>query len=618
MRVVERHVITEDLARVRPERREALRAWLDREIEDALASRAQQDAVWREALRLYEGVAKNPARNFPVENAPNTEVTLGAIAVDSLYAQILDLIYNISPLVTTRAITPDAVQAAKALQTFINWGVTNEWNLRPASEHTILDDVQLGTGVYYVPFVEMKKKTRLARWMARGPRIVSVPLEDFVLPAGAGGDLQLEPWVAVRTWYTEGEFADQATAGDWTRDVAQPVGQVGWVRSQRERLGHSVGTKVWSALYEIYRVWCYFDLDDDGTDEDLLVVYDRTSRQVLSLRYSPYERRPLEAMRYQLRAHLFYGMGVMDMIKPYQEEATEVHNARVLNMLLANARFWKAKHGSVPETMRVWPGKVQMMQEPADLDPVQMADVYPSSGQAEAIVISLAERRVGVNDMSLPRPSQVLGSRTPGITTLSMLQQVNRRFTPAFDGVRFATAAAIRQCLYRYQERLLSSDMEAEAHILRVLGPEQGALVVDLLKDDAFDEAVAVELQASSAVTNRDAERQNALLLVNILTQYYQRTLELVAIAANPQTPEPVREVARKIAEAAGEMIDRTIRAFDQVRDPETFIIRMDEQLDAIDGLNAEGMLGLQQMLQSVSTQIASGQPPVPLNGAGV
>ena len=68
--------------------------------------------------------------------------------------------------------------------------------------------------------------------------------------------------------------------------------------------------------------------------------------------------------------------------------------------------------------------------------------------------------------------------------------------------------------------------------------------------------------------TNKEADRQNAMMLIQILMGYYQRVLELVAIAADPQAPPEVKEVAIKIAEASGEVIDRTIRTFDSVRDP--------------------------------------------------
>ena len=161
--------------------------------------------------------------------------------------------------------------------------------------------------------------------------------------------------------------------------------------------------------------------------------------------------------------------------------------------------------------------------------------------------------------------------------------------------MRNGVSAAIRQCLYRYQEQLLSGNTRAAEHIIEVLGPEDGQRVVRVLKNERFDEHVSVELTAASVSTNKEADRQNAIILVNILTQYYQRILELAVVAVNPQTPPAIKKVVEKIASAAGEIIDRTIRTFDQVRDPGTFIINLEEgaefdQMSALAG-------GLQQLL---------------------
>ena len=129
---------------------------------------------------------------------------------------------------------------------------------------------------------------------------------------------------------------------------------------------------------------------------------------------------------------------------------------------------------------------------------------------------------------------------------------------------------------------------------------------------EGFDEHLDIELTASSASVNREADRQNSILLSNILAQYYQRTLELISIASNPQTPDEVRKVAIKISTAAGEVIDRTIRRFDQVRDPATFVVDMDEELARLNqqgGLPQEAM----QQLFGMLAQGAGQQQPLEL-----
>src|SRR3990167_1492923 len=180
------------------ERLNALKQYITEEVEDAFSSRSQLDQEWRDLMRQYEGGPKNPVKNFPIENAPNTEITLGAIACDSIYAQMIDLVYTTSPLVTVRPTNADYAEHAKAVQRFANL-VADQMQIRSPSEHTALDTVQLGTGAYYVPWVEHNRKTKSNTVLSRGPRAISVPIEDLIVPGGSYDDLQLMPWVGLRT-----------------------------------------------------------------------------------------------------------------------------------------------------------------------------------------------------------------------------------------------------------------------------------------------------------------------------------------------------------------------------------------------------------------------------------
>lgn len=613
MRTFERHPATEqpiDFTAIPEDRLIALQGWAQQELEDARSARHFQDVSWRNALRAYEGIPKNPVRNVPIENAPNIVVTLGAIATDAIFAMAIDLIYSVSPILTVRAVNgKEFIEHAKALQVLVNWGVEHVFDLRPASEHSIFDDVQLGTGIYYVPWVEHTKKTKSRKVSFAGPIIRSVAVEDIFVPGGSIADLERVRWLAMRDWTTRSELEDHAKNDNWNIDGVNPLGAVDWVRSQREKLGNTYQNRHSGSLYEIYHFYAYFDIDSDGIDEDIHFVYDRPSTNIIRITWNPFDRRPFEAMRYQLRAHLFFGLGVMDMMIPFQEEATVLHNERTLNTMLANARLWKGRAGQGLVNTTFYPNKVIELNNPRDdLVPEQMGDVYPSIGQGEAITISLAERRVGVNELSLPRPSQVMGSRTPANTALALLQQTNRRFTPAFDSIRLATGAAVKQCLYRYQEQLLSGNKKLEKTFVKVLGAESAALVIELLKSEDFDEQVSISLTAAGASVNRDQDKQNALLLVNVLAQYYERTLQLVSIASNPQTPKPIAETARKIADAAGEIIERTIRTFDSIRDPATFIIDVNEEIDQnVGDLPPEGLNGLGSILGILEGAAGSG-----------
>ncbi len=79
--------------KVTNERRQKFDSWLAAELMDAKAARTALEALWRELVRQYDAVPRTPFRNTPIENASNVEIPLGAIAVDSIYAQMIDLIW---------------------------------------------------------------------------------------------------------------------------------------------------------------------------------------------------------------------------------------------------------------------------------------------------------------------------------------------------------------------------------------------------------------------------------------------------------------------------------------------------------------------------------------------
>lgn len=593
-----------------PKQLEELSAHLTREVNDAIAMRASIEQRWVKMLTSYEGVPKRRSRDTPVENAPNIEVTLSATHADTVNAQALDMLFNISPFITARATENSsyAAEKVKAVQRFADHIALAEMNLKPALEHVLLDDIQLGTGVFYVPWTKSMKKTKTHKVTKQGPVSYAWPVEDVLVPTGACyTSIDDMPWIGLRTWMQESQLALFAQQDGWDISTVHPISAKDLTKVRREQLGRSFpGSAVKGDMYEIIYLFLYYDIDNDGVDEDLFVVWDRTSRNILKCCFNKYDYRPIEYMVYQRRAHMFYGMGVVEMLEPYQSAMTDLVNFWVLNAMLANARLWISRNQSVPDTVKIWPGKVQQYDgDPGDLQALVMADEYSSMPAAISMIGSFAEKRSGVNEMSLS-PSQAFGTRTPGSSMAYMMSQMNKRFVPAFNSMAAATAGAVRQGLYRYGEKVKAGDASIMEHISKVVGVEDGQLVIEALRDEGFDEQVTIELTGSSATLNREMDKQNAVLLVNILTTYYSRVIELGMLAANPQAPPEVKQLALNISKAATEVIDRTIRTFDQVRDPTTLLINMNEALDAVPA-EQQALGQIMQMLNP--QQQGQGQP---------
>jgi hypothetical protein len=581
------------------------------EIEAALAARAEYDADILDALRQYEGVPKVPYRNSPIENAPNIEITLGAIATDALYAQAITTIFSVNPILTVAATKEQQVKQAQALQDFCNWGIENEFGVRECAEHAIMDVIQLGTGAIYTPYVEVVRKTQTRRIIDRGPRCQPIPIENLIVPGGTVGDVTTAPWVAIRMFLSFADVKARAMMDDdqrerWTLDRRTlapflPCASLSQVQMQREAMSRTTSNTKQRKVYEVYAIFCTYDYDKDGEDEELLAFWDRSSSTLGWIDFTPHDYRPINKEVYQVRAHSWNGLGVMKMLAPYEEEVTQTHNDKATNVKLANFKVWGVKEAVAQEGVLTGiPNRIIPLGNPKeDLVALNMGEVYPSEGIYEATTLNLAERRVGLSDLGIPRPSQVLGTRTPATTAASLLQAGNNRFAPAFDNIRRLVAGGVKQCLWRYHERLRTETEggPAERNIRAVLGSPRADLVIQLLKEDDFLQSVNVELTASNASINRDADRQNSILLANFMGAWGEKILQLVQIASTPDIPEPVREAARKLAIAASAIAERTVRTFDQIRDPSRYIVDVEQELDAAAEIQPGPMQAIAQLL---------------------
>jgi hypothetical protein len=286
-------------------------------------------------------------------------------------------------------------------------------------------------------------------------------------------------------------------------------------------------------------------------------------------------------MCYQIRSHMVYGLGPMEMTMPFQKSLTDVYNHQLDNAFLANVRMFKSRYGAVKGgTVNIWAGRNLEMVNPEDLVEIKLSDTYMSLDAIQDKITSLAERRTGANELTHPNQQQTFGNRTPVGTSQALLSQANRRFTPAFDAIRLGTAGAMRQAILRYAERVRAGDTLVIEHLVRKLGPSDAEQVIDCLRDEHFDESIGISVTASSNAINKDADRQNAVLLANTLAPYYEKMLMLAQAMANPMTPPEVRSVALKICSATSELIDRIVRTFEQFKDPETFIVDPSQEIE--------------------------------------
>jgi hypothetical protein len=575
-------------------------------VEDGISKRYWLDQEFRENIRAYEAIPTLKSTEVaPDVGQPDIEIPVGAAMVDSIASSVYDLIFNTSPVFAVRG-SPGYEGHAYAFQLLANKILEDEFiNFLPAANEVILDTVMLGTGAYYVVSSRELVKKHSYEEIRLGPRIYSAPPEDIVVPGGTFPDANDMQFIGYRNYFFESELQEAAEASKWDISDFMVAGNVEWVRQRRiEAARTDVDLQIIGGIYEVFYIHCQYDYDEDGRAEDLFVVWDRTSYSVGWVGYAPYDSRPFVFSRYQLRPHIFYGVGVMTMAKPFEREVTEWHNFKMRNAHLANARVWAYKLGAVGigEELKISPNKAIGLADPVnDLIEKRMSDVYPSAQQYEAATIALAEMRIGTPAVGPAQRTGVqAGKRVPAATAATLMQQQNRRFAAPFDNIRRACAGAMTQCFMRMREQYDKGDEGDTAwrsrlmeYLVYTVGMKHARLIEEVFqKSQSVDlrDKILIETSATAQTINRAMDRQNAIERINVMGAYYDKAMQLGQIILNPQTPDPLRQLAIDISNGATESIRAFLRSFDDVRDADVFIPNIYRQLEAITkggGLNA-------------------------------
>lgn len=578
------HIVRTAGLKVSDKRKRALAQYLRHEIQDATRARFAQEQAWKRGLQLYESIPSRPARKSPIVGAPNISVPLTATACDLISAQASDLLFTPDQILCARPTQGKYEETANILQRWFDHSVDRRYRLRDAGDDGVLDTTIMGTAVYHIPYIRRTLKRRDSKVVYEGPEVQSIPIEDFFVPGGIKCNIDSAPLVTWRTWYDKRELKQLEKIYKWDISECEVSSDESHLRTLRNRLGRTDKAMPEEPnQFEIHRCWVQWDIDGDGTDEDLLVVFDRASGSILKLDYCPYDMRPFTSSRYQRRAHLFYGMGVPEMLVFLQIAATKVVNYWLLNMMLSNSRAIITRPGVLDEDQEIYPFKIMEVSDPEAVKFLQMADVYQSGPQALGAILGMGDRRVGTNQSG--EGPQRIGTRTPGITTLSTMQEQNRRFSTAFDSMKAGLADAGMQCVFREAEEIRADPRSPLMNeMVRVLGEADAGKLATCFMDDHFDEQVCIEMTATSPTDSREADRQNSMLLMDRMFGYYKGVMEIAQVAANPAIDQNIRTVAMEVADRGNKMMLKVLNTFDKVRDPEGLLVKLGEGVGTLEG----------------------------------
>lgn len=539
-----------------PKRADMLMEYLVQELRDAQAARKPLEDLWIKWDNAYRCVPSDEKKDFPFEGAANLVIPVIATDVDTLFSRFMGILFAPSNLWSVGARRPEMMDVAPRVQEFLEWAQDNEIKPYDPICDWMLELCKKGTGILKQRYTRKMKKVYEWRELDSGiwqqqaniliedhPSMHHVQLADFYIPAYST-EIQEAPWTAERVMLTFDQYMERVAAGvyqnieNFSQWYANSRGSTVEQNMQAlDRFRPSYGKR-----FEMFEFWVDFDIDGDLQREALVCTIHPESRTYCRLDYNPFfnQDKPYSVARYMRAEKRFYGLGLCEMLWPFQEEVSTQHNQRIDNSTVVNSTMLKARTGiGIREDEPIYPGRIWLLDNPeSDLMPLPMGAKFDSTVNDENLTVAYAAKRTGVNDYVSGVPSAA-AAYGPAYTTQQMLQAGAKRFDQTLREVRVALGESGTRVLELYQQ------FNQRGKEFIALGNEDGAMVHQVLQFplDLIRKGLTVTVTAIDASNSKEAKIRTNTIIMQQLQQFYMQYMQGMSYLVNPMVPPPIKQV---------------------------------------------------------------------------
>lgn len=562
--------------------------WLDEWIQDLQADQDKRQDAWDKEEKAYRARPQALGAAAPFQGASNEVAPVIAMAVDPIVARLDTGIFKQDPVISIQGLTKLTIEGAKALEQWVEYYQKHKLKLRQVASPRILEMTKLGTMIFKTVYDRVEStyptydqndnwkviKKKIVQFS--GPRVFGVSIGDLLFPASYQF-VQDCPFVAERQRVTFNELKVAEASGK-LKGVDRLKGQETPERTKledaREDAAEHSGSRRFRDTFEIFEIWCDYDIDSDGLPEKLVITYHKNTRTILQLRYNWYfsQRKPYTVIPYMVTNESLYGIGICEMVRPFQEALTKWDRMARDNAYLANIRmFIVKKESGIEDVPRLYAGRCFFVDDPkSDFIPFGSSDVYPSTLAERQNIFGLVEKRTGISDYLTGRESPIVGSRATATATLALIQEGTKRVEEVLENIRVGFAEIIENCLYIW----IQYGFEGLDDVVfggSTTGEELKKLFSNLSAENV-NGALAIDLTATDASGNRQVMQQMQLQVIQSMMIYLEKVLESGALALRAKKQEPqLAEMIIETMTAARAMFKDLLHDYD-IRNPDDYL----------------------------------------------
>jgi|LakMenEpi03Aug12_release.lakeMendotaPanAssembly.Ray.scaffolds.fasta_scaffold11762_7 hypothetical protein len=560
-----------------PEILDKLTAYVADELINHRAEREHLLDRWNRELQDFWAEPSVESPELPVTGFASIIVPLTAIAVEAVHARDMGQLFGLKELVTVD-VTEQYQDVKQGLEKYFNHEFLNTLSFRSKVEAPLLQMTKNGTGIMTVGYREVKSSVvrtadgneiKVPVYREKGTTIDGVDISDFVMPFYAT-EIDQAPWVGHTFRISEYTLKQMVAASQLASDAYEKLNgyYIGVsitnnkVEAEVQELTNTV--PVYPSEIELTRVLLDFDVDGNGEESAIEVIFHENSRQILSLTYS--EGRDYEKGVYMPMEYRWYGYGIAKQNNQFQEEVTAQHRQRLDNATIANMAMFKVKKTAswIKDDEPIFPGKKWFVEDMEDIQPMFIGDVKASAYNNENQVVIYSQQRTGVNELTLGMPN--IGTPGTASDSLARVQESNRKFDYTYNNKK----DFLNRVLWRAAQSIIKYG-PADRQVFSIL--PQGAEVQIYLQDiERLKNKMFFNVQLAGAKNNKVLDRNTYTQLAGMQTQYWT---QVMGLAQQLQDPNLVQEMAKAALRAADQINLEILRAFD-VPNPEKLIFNFD------------------------------------------
>jgi len=575
------------LAKLSPEKKEALRRYLKdrvRELKDSMKELYEEKVVkWRAA---YEARPREVTRQFPFQNASNLVIPLIAIHTDTLHAQLMAAIFKTDPIVVAKVLGDfgekgDAYK--EAYEEFMQFvGIEpEELDLYRVYNEGMRECIKYGMITFKCPWDNLTRdfmlpggdgtgspRDFLTRTIYEGPRPEKLPFSSFLFPVLSKRiedmRIKVHKRIMLEDDLLERKFTEvyEREAVDSILKIPDRTYPTGEQSQKEETLGArtiaAYGHKEWD-MYECYVQWRY---EDEAFAPRMIVTYHEKSDTIARVAWDNFEKEWFVGARMASRDDMYAGYGFAESLWMFQEGASETYNGYRDNQTVANTRVWRVHPDSkLHQGYRIYPSAML----PADKDEIEAlahGDVSNINLDELRLLLELAERRSGVSPPQQGMGAGVMTGKRgiySAMGTLAIMQEGNSRKDLNVSDMRDAHVRLMRLVTYQYDR--FGRDSKFQQKRLDLFGEEQGALIKEALSMIA-QRKIGLPCYSSTASVNKEVEKQNDVMMSQVMARHYQMIATLLGQMQSQMTPPQVKEYFAEVIVASNALMKKLLKHF--------------------------------------------------------